>query len=57
VPQALDVKELVTHDEWEPDAQPLTVLLNEAVTELQGLSVGLRVAQALAVKEPDAHAE
>jgi hypothetical protein len=58
---------------WEVDAQPLTVPLpvglcvkltvddpqplNEAVTELKGLCVGLRVAQALAVKELVAHAE
>jgi hypothetical protein len=35
------------------DPQPL----NEAVSELQGLCVGLRVAQALAVKELVAHAE
>ncbi len=35
------------------DPQPL----DEAVTELQGLSVGLRVLHALEVKELEAHAE
>ncbi len=69
----LAVKAPDAHAEWEPDPLPLAELLTEglwlevtvddpqplceAVTELQGLCVGLRVPHALAVKDPDVDAE
>ncbi len=69
----LAVKDTDAHPEWEADKLPVAASLHvglriavtvddpqplkEAVTELQGLCVGLRVPQALAVKDPDVDAE